>query len=82
MDGRLTDVLVEDNVGQDKTGLPIMFGFIVWADKGMKEIIANTPGVHRVFEYDTCYLVDLDPRYGREWVRSEIEARIKIGEVK
>jgi len=82
MDGKLTDVLVEDNVGQDRTGNLVLFGFIVWADKGMGEIIANTPGVRHVSEYDTCYRVDLDPRFHREWIRAEIEARIKIGEVK
>lgn len=78
-EGKLMDVLIEDNIGQDKTGLPIMLGLIVWADEGMKEVISNIPGIVHVNDYDTCYFVDLDPRYDREWLWAEIEARIKIG---
>jgi hypothetical protein len=77
--GRMIDVIVKDNIGEDrKTGLPIVFGFIVWADTGMKDIIKNIPGVYRVSDYDICYYVDLDPRYNREFLRAEIEAQIKI----
>ena len=76
--GKLFDVLVEDSVGINwQTGGEKIFGFIVWADVGMIDIIRGVSGVRHVSEFGTCYHVDLDPRYEREWVRSEIESAIK-----
>jgi|WetSurSiteA1Bulk_404760.scaffolds.fasta_scaffold01558_12 hypothetical protein len=78
-DGRMIDVLVEENIGRDPaTGMPKYFGLIVWADSGMKDVIKNIPGVHYVSDYSTCYHVGLDPRYNKEFLKAEIEAQIKI----
>ena len=78
MNNRTTDVLVKDSIGINwQTGGEKIFGFTVWADAGMGDIIRNIPGIHHVSDFDTCYHVDLDPRYDREWLRSEIEAVIK-----
>jgi len=78
-DGRIVDVIIKDNIGEDlKTGLPIVRGFIVWADVGMKDVLKLIPGIYYVSDYGTCYYIDLDPRYDREFLRAEIEAQIKI----
>lgn len=80
--GRLTDVLIEDEYITDPaTGIRSWFEFHVWADAGMKEIILSVPGVLTAYDhlYPNRYEVFVDPRYDREWVRAEIEARIKIG---
>ena len=70
MKGKLTDVIVEDNI----TGLR------VWADPGMKNIISSVPGVIWCgIRNSVMYLVHLDPRYDVEWIKQEIIARVKIG---
>jgi hypothetical protein len=79
--GKMVDVLIEESIGSDpRTGMPIFFGFSVWADAGMKDIIKNIPGVYIVLEFNggTHYDVSLDPRYNREFLKAEIEAQIKI----
>jgi hypothetical protein len=80
-DGKMTDVIIEESIGSDpRTGMPIFFGLSVWADAGMKNIIENIPGVYIVLEFGdgTHYDVSLDPRYNREFLKAEIEARLKI----
>jgi hypothetical protein len=75
--GRLMDVLVQNNVGGDD-GEKI-FGFIVYADAGLNEIIENVEGVmksYSCYKKDIEYIVDIDPRYDREWVKQEIIAKI------
>lgn len=81
--GKIIDVLVNDSTGRDPaTGMPKLFGFVVWADLGMTEVIKAIPGIQKCEGYGTCYYVDLDPRYDREFLRQEIIARVKINEVK
>jgi len=77
--GKKFDVLIEDNIVRDhETGMPKFCGLVVWADSGMKDIIKNIPGIHYVMDCTTCYYVDLDPRYSKEFLIAEIEAQIKI----
>ena len=85
MDGKLTDVLIEDFYMDDpKTGMKkLVEKYInVWADSGKKDIIRTVKGVTNVFltRGDCEYEVFLDPRYDREWVKAEIEAVIRCGE--
>ena len=76
--GRKCDVLVEDNILRDPaTGSKIFFGFHVWADDGMYEVIRAVEGVQGVIPYGTLYHVKPDKRYSRDWVAAEIEAAIK-----
>lgn len=80
MNGRLTDVIIEDFVVKDDTGIPQFWHFNVWADVGSKELIESVEGVTFVFDYFAPrYEVNVDPRYDREYLRAEIEAIIKIG---
>ncbi|HMN14652.1 MAG TPA: hypothetical protein PKD55_20220 [Bellilinea sp.] len=76
-DGKLTDVLIEENWGPNWKGEHVLFGLIVWADPGMEAVIAKVPGVVSVEGVKTNYAVHLDPRYDREWVKREIVAQIK-----
>lgn len=82
--GRLTDVVIKDVYHTDiRTGIRhLADSVIVYADAGMKEIIANVEGVVAADKgysnSDVEYIVYLDPRYDREWVKAEIEAAIKI----
>ena len=80
--GRLTDVLIEDQFTTDPaTGIKEWYALEVWADAGNSDVIQSVPGVANVFSNltPTQYKVYLDPRYDREWVKAEIEAAIKIG---
>lgn len=80
--GKMVDVIIEDITQIDpQTGITYKAKeFKVWADKNMKQVIADIPGVSDVFcifsEWE--YVVYLDPRYDREFLRAEIEAQIKI----
>jgi hypothetical protein len=80
-DGKMTDVLINENNYRDDLGIERFCNLTVWADEGNADIVSSTPGVTAVF--NTCgptqYSVYVDPRYDREWVKAEIEARIKIG---
>lgn len=77
--GKMFDVIIEENIGRDNdTGLPKFFGLIVWAEAGIKDILKNIPGIHWVHDFGTCYFVDLDPRYNKEFLMAEIEAQVKI----
>ena len=73
MNGKLTDVIIEDDV----------IGLKVWADPGMIDIISSVTGVTfcRVTNH-VEYSVHLDPRYDVEWIKREIIARVKIGHSK
>lgn len=87
---RIANIGVEDNFGFNPvTNRTEFFGYIIWADKGLKELIENVPGVYEVNEYGTKYFVKLDPRYLGPMVRNAIidtieakrqeERRAKIG---
>lgn len=79
MNGRLTDVIIEDNISEHpKTGLPIFFGFIVWMDKSAVDAVKKIPGVSIDPYSSNPYFIRLDPRYDREYLRAEIEAVAKI----
>ena len=82
MNGKLTDVLIEDFVCDDpKTGMSKPISMLtVWADKGMLDVIRSVPGVSGAYgdNSPTLYHVFLDPRYDLAWVKAEIEAQIKI----
>ena len=71
MDGKLTDVIIEDSPS----------GLTVWADAGTKDIISSVPGVAWCMTIlnSVEYTVHLDPRYDVEWIKQEIIARVKIG---
>jgi 16S rRNA G966 N2-methylase RsmD len=79
--GKIMEVLIEDNYFIDeKTGVEHIMKRIVnvWANAGMSNVIKEVPGVTNVFNNDcpTLYMVFLDPRYDRDFVKKEIEAVI------
>lgn len=77
--GRMKDVLIEDIYDEDKrTGVEFLTGRLyVYADKGLKNLLLSIAGVMDiVILRDVQYVVYLDPRYNREFVKSEIEAAI------
>lgn len=76
--GRMCDVIVEDMIQKDETGLNIAVGFIVWANAGLTKLLIGIPGVYNVNNWNTSYCVILDKRYDREFMRAEIIAQIKI----
>lgn len=77
--GKICDVVLLDNMGQDPmTGISKFFGFHIWADDGLRELIRSIPGVAYVSAFQTEYFVQLDPRYDVEFLRAEILAQIKI----
>ena len=80
--GRLYDVLIEDESYLDELGLRKFLGcFKVWADAGLVKLISSVEGVTNVYQVlgDTEYSVYLDPRYDREYVKQAIKAAILIG---
>ena len=79
MEGKLTDVLIEEQYLKDDTGLATFYQFYVWADAGMKNVILAVPGVLTAYDFPfpPRYEVCIDPRYDREFVKAEIEAAIK-----
>ena len=81
MNGRKTDVLIEDNYYLDnRTGVYLKSNnnFTVWADKDMREIILSVDGVTNVFTPDcnTKYQVYIDKRYDIEFIKREVEAAV------
>lgn len=77
--GRIKDVLIEDIYEEDKrTGVEFLTRrFYVYADKGLKNILLSVDGVMDVVALrEVQYVIYLDPRYDREFVKSEIEAAI------
>ena len=84
-EGRLTDVLIEYGDYTDpRTGMLVTSNLLtVWADDGMKEFIMVVEGICDVIPDSThksSYLVVMDKRYDREWIKAEIEAAIKINQ--
>ena len=83
MNGKNVVVIIEDRKNTDqRTGVEYTSNWInVYADAGMKEIILKVEGVVSVTKMeDTEYMVKLDPRYDREYVKREIEAAILTAE--
>lgn len=81
MNGRLTDVIIEDSIGTDpRTGVQFFMSFTVWMDASAREAVQAIPGVHRVFNTlgGNRFEIFLDPRYDREYLRAEIEAQARI----
>jgi hypothetical protein len=79
--GKKQDVLIENIWTEDqKTGLKNMQEgmLIVWADPKVLDVIKSVPGVSNAFcnISPVKYEVFLDPRYDREFVQKEIEAKI------
>ena len=81
-EGRLTDCLIEDEYHTDqRTGVEYLaWYFTCWADEGLTELIESVPGVTNAFNQPTKtrYQVYVDKRYDREWIKSEVEATVKI----
>jgi ribosome-binding ATPase YchF (GTP1/OBG family) len=71
MNGKIEDVIIDDSGFRTE--------FIVWADNGSEEIIRAIEGVIKVVSLDngTNHHVYFDPRYDREWIKTEIVSRIK-----
>ena len=77
--GKKFDVLVNDLFKTDpRTGVETMSQYItVYADAGLKEVILKVAGVVSVTNMEaTEYMVKLDPRFERGFVKSEIEAAV------
>ena len=76
--GRENDIIIEDVYLFNDLGIETLTGMIVvWADEGLKELIFKISGISRVEnESPFHYYVFLDPRYDREFVKKEIEAKI------
>jgi len=83
MNGKQIDVLVKDRFNTDmRTGVETLSEqrVTVYADAGMKETILKVDGVISVTEMEeTEYMVKLDIRFDREFVKREIEAAVLIG---
>ena len=83
MNGKQIDVLVKDRFNTDmRTGVETLSEqrVNVYADAGMKETILKVDGVISVTEMEeTEYMVKLDIRFDREFVKREIEAAVLIG---
>jgi hypothetical protein len=67
-DGKMVEILIENS----KTGNNEFF--VVWADSGMKDVIADISGVRNVFNDagKTRYDVFIDPRYDYNFVKKEV----------
>jgi len=79
MNGKNVDVIIEDRKNTDqRTGVEYTSNWInVYADADMKDTILKVEGVVSVTKMEeTEYMVKLDPRYDREYVKREIEAAI------
>ena len=83
MNGKQIDVLIKDRFNTDsRTGVEILSEqwVNVYADAGMKETILKVAGVISVTKMEeTEYMVKLDIRFDRDFVKREIEAAILIG---
>lgn len=81
--GKKFDVLVSDRFNTDpRTGVETISNYItVYADAGLKEVILKVEGVVSITNMEaTEYMVKLDPRFDRNYVKSEIEAAVLCGE--
>ena len=82
MNGRRLDVLIKDRFDTDiRTGVELLSDYVtVHADAGKKELIQSVDGVVDVMRmHETEYMVKIDPRYDREYVKRDIEAAILVG---
>jgi len=83
MNGKQIDVLVKDRFNTDmRTGVETLSAqwVNVYADAGMKEVIQKVEGVVSVTKMEeTEYMVKIDIRFDREFVKREIEAAVLIG---
>ena len=83
MNGKQIDVLVRDRFNSDmRTGVETLSEqwVNVYADAGMKETILKVAGVVSVTKMEeTEYMVKLDIRFDRGFVKREIEAAVLIG---
>lgn len=80
-DGKLKNVLIEDKYHTDeRTGVRELSSSVtVWADAGKVGVIKSVAGVVSVYIYDDVrYVVHLDPRYDREYVKRDIELAINL----
>lgn len=86
MDGRNCDVLIEPYPMMDmQTGVKYFADdeFIVWADRGVDNIIRAVAGVYSVSHFDgTEYFVKIDKRYDMKYVQDEVKAAILCREIK
>lgn len=82
--GRKTDVIIEDIPSGE---VQSMFGshyqdnsnrLRIWADKTMGKYLKKLPGIVDVASEGVQYIVALDPRYDRSFVKQEIIAIIKL----
>ena len=77
--GRNQDLIIEDFYLVDEiTGEKNLSSMlVVWADEGVENIVFKIDGVTNVAKQTkTLYYVFLDPRYDRDFVKKEIEAKI------
>lgn len=82
MNGKQIDVLINDRLNTDpRTGVEMLSQYVtVYADAGMKEVISKVDGVVSVTNMEaTEYMVKIDPRFERGFVKREIEAAVLIG---
>lgn len=82
MNGKKIDVLINDRLNADpRTGIEILSQYVtVYADAGMKEVISKVDGVVSITNMEaTEYMVKIDPRFERGFVKREIEAAVLIG---
>lgn len=82
MNGKQIDVLIKDRFNTDpRTGVEMFSQYVtVYADAGMKETISKVEGVVSVTNFAaTEYIVQIDPRFDRGFVKREIEAAVLIG---
>jgi len=82
MNGKQIDVLINDHLNTDpRTGVEMLSQYVtVYADAGMKEVISKVDGVVSVTNMEaTEYMVKIDPRFERGFVKREIEAAVLIG---
>jgi len=84
-DGKKFDVLVNDRFNTDpRTGVEMMSQqyVTVYADAGLKEVISKVAGVVSITDFEsTEYIVKLDLRFDRNFVKSEIEAAVLCNEL-
>lgn len=78
-DGKKLDVLIEDIFETNsRTGIERLSQYVtVYADPGSKETMLRVEGIMTVTQFDqTEYMVKIDPRYDRDYVKKEIEAAL------
>jgi hypothetical protein len=78
--GRIADVLLKDEwfFPNDPEKMTLSRCISVWADPGMKGVIAGVEGVDSCYNNssETQYHVYLDPRYDRDVVKRNIKLAV------